>query len=264
MPFDPTLPATNSNVTSAELRNQFTGLKSLIDAVTPPPAETDPVYLAEKGVAGGVATLTGSGVLPATQVPASLALDGIVRGDTTPAIDVLNSLLIAPDGTTIVAGWSLAGAGLFASLLSVNQMKDGANALTLDAVNRKLVTNDGVTPAVDWQSRQLLAADGTTVVASWGGGSLFANFLSTNLVSDGINVLALSAVNRTLVGADGATVAATWADGTLKDGTGQAFSTGSYAAANPGYWGGTPPATQAEFNERIAALLSNNGANPIP
>ena len=27
MAFDPTLPATNSEITSAELRNQFTGLK---------------------------------------------------------------------------------------------------------------------------------------------------------------------------------------------------------------------------------------------
>ena len=32
MPFDPTLPANNSPIVSAELRNQFTALKSLIDA----------------------------------------------------------------------------------------------------------------------------------------------------------------------------------------------------------------------------------------
>jgi len=31
MPFDPALPANNSPVSSAELRNQFTGLKSLVD-----------------------------------------------------------------------------------------------------------------------------------------------------------------------------------------------------------------------------------------
>jgi hypothetical protein len=33
MPFDPTLPAPNTAVTSAELRSQFNGLKDLIDAV---------------------------------------------------------------------------------------------------------------------------------------------------------------------------------------------------------------------------------------
>jgi hypothetical protein len=32
MPFDPTLPATNSPIVSAELRNQFNALKELIDA----------------------------------------------------------------------------------------------------------------------------------------------------------------------------------------------------------------------------------------
>ena len=31
MPFNPALPANNSPVSSAELRNQFTGLKSLVD-----------------------------------------------------------------------------------------------------------------------------------------------------------------------------------------------------------------------------------------
>jgi hypothetical protein len=35
MPFNPTLPANNSPVVSAELRNQFTGLKELIDALGP-------------------------------------------------------------------------------------------------------------------------------------------------------------------------------------------------------------------------------------
>jgi len=35
MPFDPTLPANNSPIVSAELRNQFNGLKALIDALQP-------------------------------------------------------------------------------------------------------------------------------------------------------------------------------------------------------------------------------------
>ena len=33
MPFDPTLPATGSPMSSVEMRNQFTGLKALIDAL---------------------------------------------------------------------------------------------------------------------------------------------------------------------------------------------------------------------------------------
>ena len=60
------------------------------------------------------------------------------------------------------------------------------------------------------------------------------------------------------------TIAATWADGTLRDGAGNAFSTGAYSPANPGNWAGTPPATLAEMGDRLAAMLSNSGANPIP
>ena len=39
MPYDPTLPINHSPITSAELRNQFAGLKTLIDgrAGKPPP-----------------------------------------------------------------------------------------------------------------------------------------------------------------------------------------------------------------------------------
>ena len=38
MPFDPALPATNSEILSAELRSQFNGLKTLLDAVPAGPA----------------------------------------------------------------------------------------------------------------------------------------------------------------------------------------------------------------------------------
>jgi len=40
MPFNPALPVTNSPVSSAELRNQFNGLKAIIDAI-PPGATVD-------------------------------------------------------------------------------------------------------------------------------------------------------------------------------------------------------------------------------
>jgi len=62
MAFDPTLPATNSEIRSAELRNQFNGLKEIIDAVPAGPPgpqgpqgppggtnpETDPVFSASE------------------------------------------------------------------------------------------------------------------------------------------------------------------------------------------------------------------------
>ena len=46
--FDPSLPANGSEVTSTELRNQFTGLKALIDAVPAGP----PGPKGDKGDAG--------------------------------------------------------------------------------------------------------------------------------------------------------------------------------------------------------------------
>jgi len=38
----------------------------------------------------------------------------------------------------------------------------------------------------------------------------------------------------------------------------------AYSAGNPGHWAGSPPATPGEAIDRLAALASNNGANPIP
>ncbi|MEI6085863.1 MAG: hypothetical protein WCS70_16385, partial [Verrucomicrobiota bacterium] len=64
--------------------------------------------------------------------------------------------------------------------------------------------------------------------------------------------------------ADPPVVVATWADGTLKDAGGNAFSTGAYSPANPSHWSGSPPATVAEALDRLAAAVSNTGANPIP
>ena len=42
------------------------------------------------------------------------------------------------------------------------------------------------------------------------------------------------------------------------------YLTGAYSPANPGYWAGSPPATLAEMGDRLAAMLSNNGATPVP
>ena len=42
------------------------------------------------------------------------------------------------------------------------------------------------------------------------------------------------------------------------------YLTGAYGPANPGYWAGSPPATLAEMGDRLAAMLSNSGATPVP
>ena len=50
-------------------------------------------------------------------------------------------------------------------------------------------------------------------------------------------------------------IAPTWVD--------LASANVGYTPANPGQWA-SPPATIAEAIDRLAALASNNGANPIP
>ena len=63
--------------------------------------------------------------------------------------------------------------------------------------------------------------------------------------------------------ADPPVVVATWADGTLRDAEGNPFSTGAYNPAAPSNWAGPPPVTLAEALDRLAAVVSNGGANPI-
>jgi hypothetical protein len=67
MAFDPTLPVNNSLVSSAELRNQFTGLKALMDFNAN--AATNALSAAINGTAmnPNVATLTQSISNPPTQ-----------------------------------------------------------------------------------------------------------------------------------------------------------------------------------------------------
>ena len=48
MPFNPALPLENSEMRSEEMRNQFIGLKDLIDAIPPASPETDPVFTASE------------------------------------------------------------------------------------------------------------------------------------------------------------------------------------------------------------------------
>jgi len=48
MPFDHNLPRNNTPADAGEMRNQLNGLKTLIDAIPAPPAETDPVFAASE------------------------------------------------------------------------------------------------------------------------------------------------------------------------------------------------------------------------
>ena len=80
MPFDPTLPATNSPILSAELRNQFNALKALIDVAAAP----EPYTIIKAGridVSGGEASVEITDVVPVWNDPnISLGLSVVGNG----------------------------------------------------------------------------------------------------------------------------------------------------------------------------------------
>src|SRR5881628_3679763 len=95
MPFDPSLPATDSEMRSEEMRNQFTSLKTLIDAVPAgPPGPQGP-----QGDPGpqGATGANGPQGDPGPQGPA---------GPTGPAgaatSAVLSDTLVGPGGQALV------------------------------------------------------------------------------------------------------------------------------------------------------------------
>ena len=212
MPFDPALPLEDSEMRSAEMRNQFNGLNDKIDALPAPPT-----LISQLTNDAGYLTNPGS-------------------------IDLANRWLKDQNGnTTLEWGYN-------------------TNALT---INGTIYSKLGDHKSANFNERKLaFGEDGSGVIQTalaWDtGGPL--------LYSRGGDVvyLALNADARQLVASDGVTVAATWADGALKDGAGNAFSTGAYSPANAGHWAGSAPATLAAALDRLADVVSNAGATPIP
>ena len=81
MPFDPALPAQNAPVVSAELRDQFNGLKDLIDAQ-------------ETRIAALEAALAGTALNPTTVGPFSTSLnDPPTAAQVQAILNVHNQLL---------------------------------------------------------------------------------------------------------------------------------------------------------------------------
>lgn len=86
MPFDPTLPANNSPIVSAELRNQLNGLKALIDAQAAQIADLQ-TQLANKAI------------LPTMDAFDQSISDPPTQADLQKVIDWANDLLAELNGT---------------------------------------------------------------------------------------------------------------------------------------------------------------------
>ncbi len=75
MPFDPTLPANGSPIVAAELRNQFTALKTLIDGVPTSPAMQDELAAQTAGACPDVDELNLTVSNPPTQAQVQAIAD---------------------------------------------------------------------------------------------------------------------------------------------------------------------------------------------
>ena len=177
MAFDPTLPLTNSKILSAEMRSQFTGLKSLIDAV--------PV--------GPVGPPGSPGAAGAQGVPGDTGPQG-PAGSATPETDpVFASWLAAPP---LISTFANDAGYLSAGTYNVT------NTGSQHAVLR--VFDDHTTPesSVEFQSQQgggpWSTLGGLSVVAMSG---KFALFLGDQIdPNDGGNNYAIDFVHRKLIG----------------------------------------------------------------
>ena len=227
---------------------------SYMDYQTPLTPGTD--YLTPTGNGSGLTGITFT-------VPHQTALydqaDQLVATGDSGALLVSKSLVNQPNGFPVVdvAHLKLIGAD------------------TMDALNwstRQLLGgNSGMTVAAVWADGVLRNASGNAFVALEGNDLHIGNWRiqPQGLVQHEISTVPDNAVDLAngvlaVYNMGGFQTVASWATGTLKDGAGNAFSTGAYSPANPGYWAGTPPSTLAEMGDRLAAMLSNSGANPIP
>ncbi|MCG3148477.1 MAG: hypothetical protein PCFJNLEI_01921 [Verrucomicrobiae bacterium] len=236
--FNPNVPQALEDLDAGPIRDNFNAVHE--EATAP---ETDPVFAASEAaqfVPGDKAKLDAALVTETDPVFAASEAALLVPGDKARLDAALTSPLT---GALLCDEQDIINAGHVGVKNSVNNSATNTPVLNTalhalcNAAGQPIVGFRGYIPGVDDPGAQLNDGAGQ-------------GFLNPQL--------------RTLIGSDGLTVAATWADGILKDGSGTSFQTGAYSPANPGHWAGSPPATVAEALDRLAAVVSNAGANPIP
>ena len=96
MPFDPTLPANNSPISSAELRSQLTSLKTLLDLHTAQIAALSTAVTARATSADLTNAINGTALNPSGVAPLSVGWDAPISEDNVQSIvNALNDLLSA-------------------------------------------------------------------------------------------------------------------------------------------------------------------------
>ena len=251
MSFNPNEPQNGDEVDADVLRNQFNALNDKI-TVIPVGPQGPAGAQGETGVAGADGATGPQGppgqdgnTLPETDpIFAASAAAQFVSGDKAKLDSALQSIILTGHNVSELAN----DAGYLTTLAETDPVFTAW--LNTGTAELKSLNMTGVLPqGIFWYN-----AAGFWVSA----GGLVAQDMQGmwSVLFDHRQLSAGPEATRT--------IAATWVDGTLRDGAGNAFSTGAYSPANPGNWAGTPPATLAEMGDRLAAMLSNSGANPIP
>ena len=286
MAFNPSLPVNHSEATALELRNQFNGLKDLIDIVPVGPAgpQGTPGAQGVPGVQGAQGDAGAPGV-QGTQggegAPGEVGVQGAdgatgpqgVPGDTGPqgpagpATTESDPIFAASPAGQFVAGDKAKLDSALQSVVltghNVSELANDAGYLTSVVETEPVFTAWLNTGTVEFKSLNMTGVLPQGIF--WYNAAGFWVSAGGLVAQDMQGMWSVLFDHRQLSAGPEATrtIAATWADGTLRDGAGNAFSTGAYSPANPGHWAGTPPATLAEAMDRLAAAVSGNGATPV-
>jgi hypothetical protein len=135
---------------------------------------------------------------------------GKLSENSLTSVDWTGRVLYDTDGTTAILSWGLGGYGS-ASVMQMNQLKDGTGVMSVQVVDHQLFDKLGVL-SLDYDQRKFYDTDGTTLLMTASGGYVFGNDFRMNFLYDGSNVLSVKPVDRTLYASDGTTVVLDWSD----------------------------------------------------
>ena len=278
--FNPNEPQNGEKVDADVLRNQFNSLKDLIDIVPVGPAgpqgpagaqgpqggQGDTGAQGVQGTQGGEGAQGDAGVEGA-QGPQGVPGDTGPQGPAGPATTESDPIFAASAAAQFVLGDK---AKLDSALQSVVLTGHNVSELANDAgyLTSVVETEPVFTAWLNTGTAEFKSLNMTGVLPQgifWYNAAGFWVSAGGLVAQDMQGMWSVLFDHRQLSAGPEATrtIAATWADGTLRDGAGNAYSTGAYSPANPGYWAGTPPATLAAAMDRLAAAVSGNGATPV-
>ena len=263
--FLPNEPQNGETVDADLLRNQFNSLKDLIDAVPAGPQGPAGVQ-GDAGVQGVQGESGVAGADGATGPQGPPGQDGNTLPESDPIFAMSAAAQFVP-GDKAKLDSALQSVVLTGH--NVSELTNDARYLAVDyggeAVVGSVRINDGTAAINKIQSNGIgglsIVSSNFIEMAAQGGGYITINDGSLRHYVDGVNFDYYA--TQAWVGGQGYLTGL--AGHNVSELTNDAgYIAGALSALIPGHWAGSPPATIVEVINRLAALASNNGANPIP